>query len=382
MLSEETVKELKEEYDRMNSPESKEYTEKILLEMGKEIQRRFPGVDFILKARFKSPKSHQGKIDRFMKKDVKSDKQIYDTIGFCLIVRSVSDNFEFNHALCEMSVEDRVNIGLEIDNEKSSLRLLEKEYQSIMEEYNKLYDVNAIRKKIEDLKKSDEPDEEMIQLLENSLKGQELIKSLAERLINEVDKKGKKVIKIGNQYYEATDNKINEMIATHIMNKLTNDETFMQSLNLKTLDNRKKFHDGGKSGYYRAYHDAIGSTEHPWWKAEVQALSYQNYVNSKEGDAKHSSCEGKTRRFPRIGTTEEEKEDFRKAVLEASPRNLVYQSGVYKNGEEKRPGKTYVCSDVENILYYYLEVLRDKPELFKYVISDKELFSDESRTVE
>ena len=56
MVDESRIKQLKKQYESLNSEASWKYTENIMLKMGNEIQKRFPGVDFTLKARFKSKK--------------------------------------------------------------------------------------------------------------------------------------------------------------------------------------------------------------------------------------------------------------------------------------------------------------------------------------
>lgn len=382
MVDESRINQLKKQYESLNSKASWKYTENIMLKMGNEIQKRFPGVDFTLKARFKSKKSHQGKIDRFIRKGEDSEKKIYDDIGFCLIVNSVADDFDFEHALCEMSVEDRSKIGLEIDNEKSSMKIIEDKYIKAIERSNIDEKAKRIKDQIEKLTELETPDDELIEVLKDSLKTQEDLKKLSDELFKKLKEKSEKVVRIGNKYYTAADNKINEMMATHIMNKIISDKEFMKSLGLKVMLGRKKFHDGGKSGYYRAYHDAVESTTIPGWMLEVQALSYQNYITSKEGKAQHSKCEGKTRRLPRLGENPIQKEAFKQAILESAPKNLIYQTGTYKNGEQIKPGTVYKCSDVENMTYFYLEVLRDRPDLFKNIITDTTLFSDEHEIIE
>ena len=218
MLSKEYEKKLDEEYELLNSNESQEYTKKVLLEMGKCIQKLFPGVEFELKARFKSPKSFNGKKDR-MRKSAEKEKPIYDNIGFCLIVKSVSDDFDFEHAYCSKLVKQRIENESKIDNEKSSLKVLEMKYKNII---NGLRDNTELAEKIEELKKSDNPDENVIRLLEESLKENEKLKKLAEILKQQIEEKVELIEEIGNEQYEFIDNQINEMIATHIMNKLMN----------------------------------------------------------------------------------------------------------------------------------------------------------------
>lgn len=98
----------------MNSQESWEYTEKVLLEMGKKIQREFPGVDFILKARGKSIESFEGKIRRMDLDNGCQSTDIYDIHGLRLIIKGVA----IEQALCKMNVSQRIKIALAIKNEE------------------------------------------------------------------------------------------------------------------------------------------------------------------------------------------------------------------------------------------------------------------------
>lgn len=381
MLSKECIDELKEQYKKMNSMESIELAEKVFLEFGKKIQEEFPGVEFLLKARIKSKNSHDGKIERLNKKK-DGETQIYDDIGMCLIIKNVKDDFYFNHKLCEMFIKERIEIDLEIENEKSRFKLLKEQYNDIIIH---LKNKDKLVAKIEKLKQSKEQDEETINLLEESLEDKIILENLAKNLFKEILNKSERFEKFGKKYKKSINNKINEMIGTHIMNKLTNDKEFMNFLGLKVLDNRKKFHDGGKSGYYRAYHDAVGSIVLEYWKMEVQSLSEENYARSKKD---HFLGEGKARTLP----IKDNAELFKKNVLNSLPKNFIYQNIEYDNeGNEIKPAKIYKCSDVENLIYYYLDVLLDKKEerllenkrdLLYELISDKSLFSDEGTLIE
>ena len=362
MLSKEEIENLKNQYIRMNSLESQEYTKKVLLEMGKYIEQSFQGVEFELKARFKSEKSFYGKVDRLNKNPEKGN-QIYDNVGFCLIVKSVSDDFDFDHKLCSKMVNERTKVGLKIDNEKSSLKLLKIKYENAVKTLKKSTDIQEIIKKLEGDANSDK---EIIELLKDSLKDNETLLKLSQILEQQIEEKVKIIETLGNEYYSSIDNKINEMIATHIMNKFMDNKSLKMSLGLEKILGKTKNHDGGKSGYYIAYHDAVKSTTLDYWMVDLHAMSYKNYRVSQ---LDHSMAEGKERKFPRI-----DEEKFREMVLKSTPRNLVYQKGLYENGKEIVPGKVYECSDVENVAYFYTETLKENPDTFEYVISDNELF--------
>ena len=378
MISEKNKQELRAQYDKMNSPESWQYTEEVLLAMGKKIQQEFPGVDFILKARGKSIESHEGKISRLDNSNDSDGKQIYDNHGFRLIIKDVADDFKFEHALCKLNVAQRIKIALDIRNEKSSIKLINKKYEKFLDNYDELGGSTELEQAIKELEQSKSQNIQLLNTLKRTLKKLKMQEIMITELHKELESKDSKILKMGKNYYEFTNDYINSMMATHIMNSITKDKSFMKSLGLRILPWRKKFHAGGKSGYYRAYHDSLGSTRKgfEWWKLELQALSYSDYLVSKDGSAKHSNCEGKRRVLPKLGETKADKEYFKKKVLRRVPKNLVYQNGIYKDGKEIKPGTVYKCSDVENMVYYYLEVLKDAPDFFEDLISDTSLFSD------
>ena len=355
MLSKEDIRKLKEQYNKMNSPESQEYTKKVLLEMGKFIERNFPGVEFELKARYKSEKSFEGKVER-LNKNPKKGKQIYDNIGFCLIVKSVSDNFDFNHKLCRKKVNERTRVGQSIDNQKSSLTLEQREIDK---------KILKIKKDIEEA--NGNLREETIQVLKTRI--EEL-----KRTKTELESKFAIFEEMANKYYYSIDNEINEMISTHIMNKFMDDDVLMNDLDLKKILGKTKNHDGGKSGYYIAFHDAVKSKKLDYWMVDLHSMSYENYQESQKD---HSQAEGKERIFPRLS-----EENFKKLVLRVAPRNLIYQNGKYKDGQEIVPGRIYECSEIENVVYYFTETLKNNQNTFKYIISDSELFNGAGKLIE
>ena len=396
MLSEEYEKKLDEEYRLLNSKESIEYTRRVLLEMGKYIQQNFRGVEFELKARFKSKTSFKGKKDRIRKSE-KPEKPIYDVIGFCLIVKSVSDNFNFQHILCKKLVDERITIGNTIDNEILSLQEMEESFRcelnKITEKLKRLSCYPKNGEVVENHKLTNE--EELDRLLKTFeyLKDAyklnddiQILLDINQSLINklkqqqdEIEEKMEKLEKTLKKQYEDKDDEINKMIATHIMNNLMGSEIFMNKLQLEKIPGRTKIHDGGKSGFYIAFHDNLSGKVIKYWKVDLHAMSDRNYRVSQKD---HSQAEGKKRIFPRINST-----NFKNEVLSRVPRNLVYQCGKYEETDEgtlieTEPGKVYECSDIENRVYFYLEILRENRATFKSIISDCELFSGSGISIE
>ncbi|MBO5349134.1 MAG: hypothetical protein J6A89_04880 [Clostridia bacterium] len=98
---------LTEEYKKLTSPKSVEEAGRILLSLGKEIESRFPGVKFYLKARFKSPHSFREKVKKMKDNDQNDEKTIYDMIGFRLVIENVENDFQFSQKRCKNLVEKK-----------------------------------------------------------------------------------------------------------------------------------------------------------------------------------------------------------------------------------------------------------------------------------
>lgn len=112
------------------------------------------------------------------------------------------------------------------------------------------------------------------------------------------------------------------------------------------------------------------------WLAEIQALSYYNYRESKEGRGDHTNREGKKRilpPMPYLGNIS--KEDFTNMVQNNVPKNFVYQSG----RSSGTGGNVYFCTPIENFCYFYIENLKTHPEYFREIVHNKSLFPDKER---
>lgn len=93
--------EMKKRYEELT--ENEENLDMLMMQLGKEIERIFPNLRFVLLGRIKSPQSFEDKLENALNKcqDAKSVKeiQIYDIIGLNVIVEDVPndlilDNFK------------------------------------------------------------------------------------------------------------------------------------------------------------------------------------------------------------------------------------------------------------------------------------------------
>ena len=182
------------------------------------------------------------------------------------------------------------------------------------------------------------------------------------------------------EQYDMKDMECNNDLARHVLNKIIESPEMAKKLGIARVPHRSKVHDGGKSGYYVACHDTVKTTKLKDLGIdvvmEIKAMSEQNYRESMVGKAQDSKCEGKERVLPSFGTTEDDHKRFKNVVMSDIPRSMVYQSG----GENSEP-RVYVCSEVENFTYHFLEALEDNPELFKKIIGNPKLFSAEPKIV-
>lgn len=367
MLSKEHKERLIDNYKKLSSQESLDCALKFFLMFADEIEKKFPGVEFTLKGRVKSPKS-------FMDKVAKTEEGhlIYDNIGFCLVIEKVPDEVEFKQKLCEKYVQDRINIGLKIDNEKSDIQLILEKYNNTINQLKEM-DKNEeiIKNRIENLKNCKEPDNEFIYALKGLIVAKKIYQDLASFLIEQVVNKSEKFVDISNEYLSLKDNDINEMMATDIEDTVMKDPKFLKFLEKL---NRTKFHYGGKSGDYIAYHNTFIIKNDSMIKGdngeeaidnfktmfEVQAIAGQNNQIAIEN---HSSAPGKGRNIPRLM---DDKKAFADLAIKSVPLFFIYQ-----NGEKQ----AYILSNVESFYSYNQEILINTPAFAKKLISDNEYFS-------
>lgn len=98
--------------------------------------------------------------------------------------------------------------------------------------------------------------------------------------------------------------------------------------------------------------------------------------------AKHSSAVGKERILPDMGNGVDCRARIKSAMLRKIPKNLIYQNAPCIDGKfQEDRADVYRCSDVENMAYYYMEVLTEVPDLFSELISDEKLFDSSGEHV-
>lgn len=366
-----------EEYIFLNSIKSKNFTKNFLKELGKEMDEMFQGVTYVMGLRYKSTSSSKMKIEKILSREDGCNKNIYDNIGFKIVVNHVSDKVQ--HAHCQDIIQKREkynNERQEKEAHKDNLILelkdlladrtekLLQEVKNIDERYynnfkfmieiattNKDCDnINSYRKIIEELEKFIsknmeknifDPKEKMIKdyeviIFNNDVKNKlELLKEVYENIDNKIE------------LYSEQDRKCNDLYSEYMTEQIKNNSKVLKNLGISSIPGRYKRHTGSKH-YYVASHNSFKSTkksELEGWKIEMQVTSDYYNQDATEGKAKHSEKEGKARVLPNIPNSIQK---YQESVKKVIPETLVYISGT---------GNVIECSDYENFYLYYKEVI-------------------------
>lgn len=378
------------EHEFLNSDVSKKFTEELLVELGKEMEQIFPGVSFVLSARYKSDVSFAGKLERILERTDKTKNEIYDNIGFKIVVTSLPDVIE--HAACQEIINkktDRRNTKQEkIANRDAIIsklaESLHEETQQLLGEisacgeplkrYFQLYNLRIEMLNDNENTKMDESKVNeylrLIQEMEELLKkyNPKYKESLSEtrKLRKELINAGLALLSVINQNIEyitelisEEDKRANDLYATYVFEELRRKSRVLKKYGIVAIPNRSKRHTGSMH-YYVASHDSLSSTkasikhglpENKTWKFELQVTSDYYNQDAAVGKAKHSEKEGKARILPRIPTS---RDDYVTLIKPTVPENIVYENG-----------KIHKCTDLENFYLYYAELI--KPSYLKAI---------------
>ena len=157
---------LKKQYSDLNSDECKEFTDGVLLLMGQEIERKYPNVRFFLKLRYKSEDSYFKKIDKVMQRENVAEQQIYDGIGFCLVIEHIPNAFTAldddgdKYEKLKKALAGRANRRTEIVNKEFEIKNVKQkfdeeyiDFQEMLESAFKERNLELTETKIEDRRK-------------------------------------------------------------------------------------------------------------------------------------------------------------------------------------------------------------------------------------
>lgn len=385
-------KELKELYDNLTNNE--EFLDIIMLQIGKDIEEKFPGVKFRIIARIKSPESFYAKRENDLlgltdKKEI--DKvYIYDIIALSIIIEEVPDTIKANDEkfdshmseLIEIRNETKGNI-IKYENEikEYEKRILEdevvcKQHKEQLTKNNKV--VNDIK-----IKLSKKPNDEELKEMHSYLEDIQSyiytnISDLEKRIENikkDIIEKNNTTIKRTKDRYSRENNDCNQALADYIVKNLEKFDN-MKVLKINPIPKRLK----NKENYdgYKATHNCF---EIEYYLENGKKIKYIIEIQGKSIDAFYIADRGKAaiyhinpteqpgkivkqKKLPDILSinTEEKKKEFIREFDRKVPRFRIYVpsliSGAEKEeliskGENVNRGKVYKLGKRENFMVYY-----------------------------
>lgn len=365
------IVELKQLYNSLTGNE--ENLDMLMIQLGREIERIFPNLKFILISRIKSTQSFEEKIENALNKceDIKSirDIQIYDIIGLNIIVEEVPNDlmldtfrksqsfnkdFESNilyYILRKKTVESDMNRCKSDD--KASKENLKKLKEQIERKKNKLFKLDERLKYVKEEKIESE-------ILEDINETKQDIKNYNMQIkhLNRILNTHNEILRHGKILDKIQKNECNNEMAKFIIRKLTQFEG-IKLLGLKSIKNRFKIIE--KDNGYRSTHDSYEMTirekeKKIRYRCEIQGKSVEAYYESYQGKAAKYHIQPdpkpgkklKNKNLPDILSvnTPEEKKEFINKVNKTVPRFRIYRNN---NGNSE----IYKLSLRECYMFYY-----------------------------
>lgn len=397
-------KEMYELYE--NLIENEENLDMLMIQLGKEVERIFPGLKVMLLARTKSLQSFSNKVENALNKcqDVKSIKeiQIYDVIGLNVVIEKVPDELpleNFKKSKCyDKDFESNIT------NSVSRRKIIEEDMERC-EKISNSVDENT--KKIKSIIKEKNEKLETLQEQYEHTKNQQIrelfldrIKDIKKDIENynqqiihckEISETLQPIRENSKMFYEIHDNECNHEIAKFIIRKLNHFEG-IQLLGLKSIAGRFKIIE--KDNGYRSIHNCYEFQTKKGSKkirfiSEIQGKSISAYHESNRGNAAkyHIQPEAKpgkklkNKDLPDILSikTPEDKQMFLEKIEKTIPRFRLYRTN---NGEPE----VYKLSLREcYMLYYYNQLFGnqllgiDKNEEQAKEVTRTELLKDDAR---
>lgn len=222
------------------------------------------------------------------------------------------------------------------------------EYEEIEQIRKNPYKLEALHKEVEYLKSSD-------------LMGMKIIICDIPSNIETENKELKKIIQLRDkattkEEKETYDNMATQEIAREFINKIAQDEKFLQRISAEVIPFSIKHKN--KTNGYDAYHVKVRCINNPQYTLEIQAKSeYVENLSRGDGAASHEKRPGKKRIIP---STEYE-EEFIKQLKHTVPEYTLFIKD--ENGYKARK-----CSMLENTLAYFENSLYPKMELYEKVV--------------
>lgn len=395
-------KELKELYD--NLTKNDEFLDIIMLQIGKDIEEKFPEVKFRILARIKSPESFDAKRENDLlgltdKKEIEK-VNIYDIIALSIIIEEVPDTVKANDEKFDTHMKELIGL-------RNETKIIIEKYENEIKEYeNRIReDEESFRVHNEQLKTNEQMIEDVERQLIQNTDNEELLRTIEylkstekyikknisdfeKRIANikkDITEKEKTTIKRTKERYSRENNDCNQALADYIV---TNMEKFdnMKALNINPIPKRLK-HKENYDGY---------KATHNCFEAEVmlddeQKLRYPFEVQGKSIDAYYIADRGKAAKYHINPTaqpgkivkqkklpdilgikTEEQKEQFIREFDKKVPRFRIYvpsviskeeKENLIEKGENAYRGKVYKLGKRESFMIYYWNQLVGNEEI-------------------
>lgn len=381
------IKEMEEMYE--NLTKNQELLDIVMLQMAKDVEERFPGVEFEIISRIKSKSSFQNKLQNDLSavsnmKELR-ELQIYDIIALTLIVSHVPygtvssankndecydadfDGYVTNLLKSRKSAEDRI-LQLQKSLESKNERIKEK--NKIMQEKNSL--IESTNSKLEKCDKDDKQlKTELTNNIEEYKKDIKNIEVDIKYIKNDI-KEVQEGIAGQRAGYAQLDNMCNHRLAEFIERNLCKYPN-VKAIGLTEIPDR--FKPINKYNGYVAAHDCFkmktigkdknGKSKEISFICELQAKSMEGYRKASRGSAANyhiapEAEEGKVAKdcgVPEIKTkfeSEEEKQEYKESIKIKVPRFRMLRRNKGKN-------EIYKLSLKESFLLYYSNQLFGNP---------------------
>lgn len=409
-------KELKDLYDVLTQNE--EILDIIILQIGKDIEQKFPGVKFRILARIKSPDSFFAKRENDLlglvdKKEIER-VSIYDIIALSIIIEEVPDSIKANDEKFDSHMKELIAIRKDTKSNLDKYEKEIKEYQNrINEDKTNLekhkQKLAETREAIKQLEEDSDNQSEIRKNYYTYLKNIEsyIIENICnfERRIrnieNDILEKQNSTIKRTKDRYSRENNDCNSTLADYIVRNLERFDN-IRALNIVPITKRlknKENYDGYKATHNCFEAEIQSNGETIRYIFEVQGKSIDAFYIADRGKAakyhvNQSAQPGKIvkqKKLPDIMNirTKEQKIEFVKEFDRKVPRFRIYipssisidkKEELLDNGEDAYRGKVYKLSKRECFVLYYFNQLAGNKELD--IESNPDAFKVISRTKE
>ena len=398
------IQEMRKLYSSLT--ENQEFLDMLMIQIGKDIEEKFPGVKFRLISRVKTERSFHDKLENDLvglvdKKKI-DEVRIYDIIALSIVIESVPDvvksnNSSFNSHISEL-ICSRNDTKAYIEAHISRI----KEYESRIENLRSI--INVLKSNIAGKKKeknfNDEKISELEQLKNDPYAIVEHLRKISKGLQKASEQIEGQISYIEGQIkYIEDDIKDMEVIISRTRDRLAKEENecnhamadfiitnLVKFDNVKTLgltEIPKRYKQKNNYDGYRASHNCYeakvkavnddGEEEEFYFMCEIQGKSMDSfYVADRGKAAKYHIGQGpvqgkrvKEKKLPEFFnlTTPEQIKKFKKEVKRKVPRFRIYRRIPAQSKDEQDVREVYKLSLKECFMLYYYNQLFGNAQL-------------------